>query len=42
MGAYFVNLVVPEDTDTETVTNISMTVITEETFDVHSAQIKWC
>jgi len=42
MGAYFVNLVVPEDTDTETVTNISMTVITEEMFDVHSAQIKWC
>ena len=42
MGAYFVNLVVPGDTDTETVTDISMTVITEEMFDVRSAQIKWC
>ena len=34
MGAYSVNLVVPEGTDTEKVTDISVTVITEQTFHV--------
>ena len=33
---------VPEGTDTEKVTDISVTVITEGTFEVHSAQIKRC
>ena len=37
MGDYSVTLVIPEGTDTETVT-----VITEEMFDVCSAQSKWC
>ena len=42
MGDYSVNLVVPEGTDTETVTDISETVISEEMFDVRSAQSKRC
>ena len=42
MGDYSVNLVIPEGTDTETVTDLSETVITEEMFDVRSAQSKRC
>ena len=34
MGVYSVNLGVPEGTDTEKVTDISLTVITEQTFHV--------
>ena len=36
------NLVVPEGTDTETVTDMSVIVITEQTFDAHITQIKRC
>ena len=42
MCTYSVNCVVPEDTDTEKVMDRCVTAITEETADVHSAQIKWC
>ena len=34
MGAYSVNLVVPQGTDTKKVTDVSVTVITEQTFHV--------
>ena len=34
MGVYSVNLGVPEGTDTEKVTDISVTAITEQTFHV--------
>ena len=40
MGVYSVNLVILEGPDTETVTDISVTVTTEEMFDVRSAQSK--
>ena len=42
MGAYAVNFAIPEGTDTETVRDISVTVISEETVNVHSAQRKRC
>ena len=42
MGVCSVNLVVPEGTDTEKVTDMSVIVITEQTFDVRSTQIKRC
>ena len=42
MGVYSVNLVILEGPDTDTQRDISVTVITEETFDVRSTQSKWC
>ena len=39
MGVYSVNLGVPEGTDTEKVTDISATVITEQTFHVDNQAV---
>ena len=39
MGAYSVNLMVPEGTDTEKVTDISVTVITEQTLHVDNQAV---
>ena len=42
MGANAMNLVLQEDTDTETVMDMSVTVTTEKTLEVRSAQIRQC